>query len=376
MANEIRGRWGWLNSFRGKRSQKRLIENRISAMREMREAALKQFTVDSLETQGPLKGIVLRDDTNRRITPGNWLYKYGIVFPGTTSLPQYRVRIPELHSALPSPTYFVKDEEGNKGEEWAKNNRIIDMYPLFEANSTDLKGVEPGTIVWVDFGDRQNMTEPFFIGPIKPGEVVVNVKNGLKSSDVYGDENMTSEVMGGGENCENVDDVRQKIIDAYPNSEPIVDKMIALSERLGANPIHFANLINFETSGTFSTSVQNSIKATGLIQFIPSTAADLLGLNPKSEEDKSKAAEIFKNMSVDEQMGYVEKYMTSAPRKTPMNTEQKLYMAVFYPSYQNKPIDSVFPSKVIKDNNGISTPQDYIDYVNKYSNLKCSEEEA
>jgi soluble lytic murein transglycosylase-like protein len=64
--------------------------------------------------------------------------------------------------------------------------------------------------------------------------------------------------------------------------------------------------------------------------------------------------------------GPVLAYLKMRAASQPFNgTDQDLYMAVFYPAYRRKPINTAFPSKVIKSNPGIRTPGDYISLVNK-----------
>src|SRR5690606_16638019 len=52
-----------------------------------------------------------------------------------------------------------------------------------------------------------------------------------------------------------------------------VSELKRYCEMLGANPNWLMQVINFESAGTFSPSIQNPVtNATGLIQFMPSTA--------------------------------------------------------------------------------------------------------
>lgn len=74
----------------------------------------------------------------------------------------------------------------------------------------------------------------------------------------------------------------------------------ATSERLGINPNDLAQIISFETGGTFDPSQKNLSggSARGLIQFMPSTARAM-----------GTTTEALAAMSFDDQMLYVEKYL-------------------------------------------------------------------
>lgn len=120
-----------------------------------------------------------------------------------------------------------------------------------------------------------------------------------------------------------------------------------------------ANLINFESGGTFNPSIQNSIGATGLIQFLPSTAK---GLGTSTNQ--------LRQMSVKAQLSYVDKYISRALKNKGVLksdgmvkdtfTQQDLFMTIFYPVAVGKP-SYVFPSHVQRANSGIRTPKDYTD---------------
>ena len=134
------------------------------------------------------------------------------------------------------------------------------------------------------------------------------------------------------------------------------------ARRYGFPPEWLSNLIGFETAGTFSPSIQNpNSGATGLIQFMPSTARDL---------GTSTAA--LKNMSFRQQWQFVEAYLNGKMRSvaskglynistgkvTPRFTQTDLFMLVFYPVSAGNP-NYKFPANVIAENNGISTPREY-----------------
>jgi hypothetical protein len=123
-------------------------------------------------------------------------------------------------------------------------------------------------------------------------------------------------------------------------------------------PDWLANLINFESGGTFNPAITNSIGATGLIQFMPSTAQ---GLGTSTAE--------LRKMNFQQQMKYVKKYIyefyktkgwidkNGNPLKNKIQ-QIDLFMIIFYPkSVGNE--DYQFPSNVVSANLGIQTPKDY-----------------
>jgi D-alanyl-D-alanine dipeptidase len=73
-----------------------------------------------------------------------------------TEFTKHRIYVPELHAHLP-----------DIGEDFA--NVAIDiasLYPYFIAQSSELKPVEPNTLVWCDFLDRENFKDPVYLGPV------------------------------------------------------------------------------------------------------------------------------------------------------------------------------------------------------------------
>lgn len=93
-----------------------------------------------------------------------------------------------------------------------------------------------------------------------------------------------------------------------------------MANRLEANPNHLLAVMSFETGGSFSPSKRNLLGsgATGLIQFMPETAASL-----------GTDTDTLAKMSRTEQLAYVEKYLQ--PYKGKLKTLTDTYMAVLYP---------------------------------------------
>lgn len=105
----------------------------------------------------------------------------------------------------------------------------------------------------------------------------------------------------------------------------IIAKVHKVAANLGIDPNWLMAVFNFESAGTFSPSIQNKYtKATGLIQFMPSTA---IGLNTTIDE--------LKKMDFSSQLDYVEKYY--APYKSKIKSFVDLYLATFFPIAIGKP---------------------------------------
>ncbi|MEM6541798.1 MAG: hypothetical protein AAF634_11600 [Bacteroidota bacterium] len=94
-------------------------------------------------------------------------------------------------------------------------------------------------------------------------------------------------------------------------------------------------VINFETAGSFSTSIQNPFsKATGLIQFMPDTARSL-----------GTSIEALAQMDFSTQLDYVERYYR--PYRSRINGFVDLYLATFFPLAIGKPDNWVLQTKTI-----------------------------
>ena len=128
-----------------------------------------------------------------------------------------------------------------------------------------------------------------------------------------------------------------------------------ISDKYGIPGEWMVNLMNFESGRTFNPAIQNSIGATGTIQFMPSTARGL-----------GTTTDALKKMTFKQQLSYVDRYLYDNLRshltingKIPSNfTQADLYMTIFYPAAIGRP-DYVFPASVQSANAGIAKPSDY-----------------
>lgn len=133
-------------------------------------------------------------------------------------------------------------------------------------------------------------------------------------------------------NSSNVFNVPTEIL----QDRPFIEAVNNVSSNLGFNPDWLMRAIDFETAGSWSTSITApGTGATGLIQFIPSTARSL-GISTAELATMDRAT----------QMQYVQKYL--APYKGRINNFGDLYMAIHYPVAVGKGDSFVLYSKGTK----------------------------
>ncbi len=118
---------------------------------------------------------------------------------------------------------------------------------------------------------------------------------------------------------------------------------------LGIEPDWLATVISFETAGTFSPSIVNRAGsgAFGLIQFMPSTAQNILGTATREE-----AVNMGRAMSFSEQL---RRMVIPYFKGRKMTSLEDVYLAVFYPAAMNKPASYVIgtaPGAVYTQNAG------------------------
>jgi len=101
---------------------------------------------------GPFKGVVIKGEGDQtKVQSGNSIFDFIL----GKSFAKHRIRIPEIHAHLPEP------EDYNNVPQ-----TIASCYPEFIAQDSNTPEANPGTIVWCNFLDRQNMLEPVYLGPV------------------------------------------------------------------------------------------------------------------------------------------------------------------------------------------------------------------
>lgn len=155
----------------------------------------------------------------------------------------------------------------------------------------------------------------------------------------------------------------------YNITKKDIESLEDVANYFGFRPEYLANLINFESGGTFNPAITNSIGATGLIQFMPSTAPTL-----------GTSTSALRGMSFQQQMVYVKKYIYNVydqlnwldKNGNPIKNKASqidLFMMIFYPVAVGKE-NYQFPQKVVAANNGIKTPKDYLNKAIQYAPFK------
>ena len=108
-----------------------------------------------------------------------------------------------------------------------------------------------------------------------------------------------------------------------------VNKAIGIASQLNCNYIDLFACMSFETGGTFDPSLRNRIGATGLIQFIPSTARSL-----------GTTTDALAALTRTQQLDWVLKYFRAGPiSKLKTVTIEDLYMSILWPAAVGKSLD-------------------------------------
>lgn len=104
------------------------------------------------------------------------------------------------------------------------------------------------------------------------------------------------------------------------------DMVRRIGVRLGVDPSHLMACMAFESGRTFDPAIRNAAGsgATGLIQFMPQTAAAL-----------GTSTEILAALSACQQLVFVEMYFR--PWKGRLKTLSDVYMAILWPGAVGKP---------------------------------------
>lgn len=139
---------------------------------------------------------------------------------------------------------------------------------------------------------------------------------------------------------------------AHKLSDDLWQSIQQVAGNIGADPYQLAEVINFESNGFNPQAVNPYSGASGLIQFMPFTAAEL-----------GTTVESIRRMGALEQMPLVERYFRMKVGSRPLNTFQSLTMSIFYPKYMDVDPNTQFPANVQASNPGIRTPQDYMNKV-------------
>jgi len=115
---------------------------------------------------------------------------------------------------------------------------------------------------------------------------------------------------------------------AWSDDGEFINKVIAVSEQLKCDYVDLLACMAFETGRKFDPSLRNRIGATGLIQFIPSTAKSL-----------GTTTDALAALTRTQQMDWVLKYFKAGPiSKLSKVSLEDLYMAILWPVAVGKPL--------------------------------------
>jgi hypothetical protein len=114
------------------------------------------------------------------------------------------------------------------------------------------------------------------------------------------------------------------------------DKVVTIASDLNMNPNHLMIIMNFESGGSFDPAQRNlsGSSATGLIQFMPSTAVAL-----------GTTTEALAGMTAEAQLDYVKKYYEQSGKVGKIESLDDAYLVVLYPALVGKSDDKVFGDK-------------------------------
>jgi hypothetical protein len=147
----------------------------------------------------------------------------------------------------------------------------------------------------------------------------------------------------------------QDIMSRYGIDQDFAASIESLGNDLGVDPMYLANTMYAESRLDPSVKNMAGSGATGLIQFMPQTAANL-----------GTTTDELSRMTPVEQMEYVRRYFSAdnlgAGRLRDLQnnpSQHNVNMAVFLPSMIGKPVDTQIPQKYWRQNGSIRTPADY-----------------
>jgi hypothetical protein len=115
-----------------------------------------------------------------------------------------------------------------------------------------------------------------------------------------------------------------------PKGGSFQERVAAIAGRLHMRTDDLMAVLRFE-SGLRPDAINPTSHAVGLLQLLPRTAADLLGL-PMTPDREARAVRTFATMSADDQLDYVEAYLERALGGRGAANLRDAYMAVLYPA--------------------------------------------
>ena len=175
MADILKSGFGVFNPTYGSLTKVNFDSEEAGFFSQLRKTVTTNFGERASSANGAMMGIVMRIDgyTNQRgtidpLSPGA---KANVVTitrnSDSAKLLQIRVRIPEIHSCLPIPSSLPSRLSSHVDHD------IINLYPVFVARTASTVIPAMGSLVWVDFQNRETMQGPIYIEPVDPSAVGV-----------------------------------------------------------------------------------------------------------------------------------------------------------------------------------------------------------
>lgn len=170
-----------LNSIRRPLVGKTFYHQDNNIISAMKAASLAEYNSWAWENNGPLKALCLRVEFGTKPPPGSW--QPGID-PDLTDLYwiSIKARIPSLHRHFlnpnAAPTFAATQAD--------HSTIAINMHPTY-VSSAPVKqgslgqGPSPGDIVYVDYGDRVNLSQPIYLGKVAAGQIVTPIGGAMSS---------------------------------------------------------------------------------------------------------------------------------------------------------------------------------------------------
>lgn len=162
------------------------------------------------------------------------------------------------------------------------------------------------------------------------------------------------------------EELKAKWANKKPNlSDGFYNKVVSIASRIGCSPDDLMAVMNSE-SGINPQAVNSNGGATGLIQFMPKTAKSL-----------GTSTAQLKKMSAEEQLVYVEKYLTQAKRNAGFGSKEQigpgtLYALIFLPARAKRDVltqkgENYYTQNSALGKNGMITKADLARRVRSFS---------
>lgn len=169
--------YGVLNPSYDSQHKKSYDTEEASFFTVMMKTAKDTLGQQDLKNPGLMIGVCLRVEGRTQLgaplDPTSWHATTSTIIEGSLpsdgpDLVQIRVRVPELHAALPIPQ-DLPDPTTESPE-----HDIINQYPIFTAINKNVgQGVTKGQLVWIDFQNKETMQGGIFVDVVDDSQAVV-----------------------------------------------------------------------------------------------------------------------------------------------------------------------------------------------------------